>query len=175
MTTRTLDYAGQMPRELQRTEAIAAAQPDRHAPLRAVAQNLTRRGVAAAKVELANTALLAFVEVLFDVDPDDYTPNLDPDGRVLIPMPWGRAGGAMWGLRSTEQRAMNVIMRQRAELAAALFIYDLGSRCWLVGRGYAGRRVALAYLRQCPITLQEWRAAWSSTRSPWARKNLGND
>lgn len=175
MTTRTLDFVGQMPRELARTEAIAAAQPDRYAPLRAVAQNLSKRGVAAAKVELVNTALAAYVSLIFEVDEDDFTPHLDPDGRVNRPAPWGRAGGRMWGLRSSEQRALNVVMRQRSEASAPLFVYSVEGRGWYLGHGYNSRRVALAYLRQCPITLQEWRAAWTATRSPWARRNLGND
>ena len=176
MTVRTLDYAiDQMPRELARTEAIAQAQPDRYAPLRRVAQSLTRRGIAGAKAELVNTALAALVDMLFDADSDGVTPNVDADGRLLIPVPWGRAGGAMWGLRTTEQRALNVIMRQRAEVTGALFVYDLAGHCWLLGRGYTGRRTAQAYVRQCPITLAEWRAAWSATRRPWARQNLGEE
>lgn len=174
MTTRTLDYAGQMPHELQRTEAIVQAQPDRHSPLRSVAQSLTRRGIAAAKVELVNTALVALVDVLFDADPDGIMPNVDADGRVLIPCPWGRAGGALWGLRANEQRSLNVIMRQRSERSGSLFVYDVGSRCWLLGRGYTGRRTALAYIRQMPVTLPEWRAAWAATRSTWARRHLGD-
>ena len=175
MTTRTLDYAGQMPRELQRTEAIVQAQPDRHAPLRSVAQSLTRRGIAEAKVELVNTALAALVDMLFDTDSDNIMPNVDPDGRVLIPCPWGRAGGALWGLRATEQRALNAIMRARSEGSGALFVYDVSGRCWLVGRGYTGRRTAQAYIRQVPITLSEWRAAWAATRSTWSRQHLGKE
>lgn len=175
MTVRTLDYAGQMPKELARTEAIATAQPDRYAPLRSVAQRLSRRGVAAAKVELANTALAAVVDVMFEVDPDGVTPNVDVDGRILVPLPFGRAGGRLWGLRATEQRALNLVMRQRSEQSGSLFVYDLGARCWLVGRGYTGRRAAQAYVRQCPITLAEWRAAWTATRSAWSRRHLGED
>jgi hypothetical protein len=176
MTVRTLDYAGQMPKELARTEAIADVKAvDRYTPLRTMAQSLSKRGVAAAKCELINAALLAFVEVLFDADPDGVTPNLDPDGRLLIPAPWGRAGGRLFALRNTEQRALNHTMRLRSEQSAALFVYDVSARTWLVGRGYTGRRPALAYLRQCPISLAEWRASWQATRRPWARQHLGDE
>lgn len=172
MTTRTLAF--QVPRELARTEAMTTVQaPDRHTPLRSVAQRLTRRGVAGAKVELVNTALLAFVEVIFDADPDGVYANLDKDGRVLIPAPWGRSGGRLWGLRNTEQRAFSWLMRQRSDAESApLFVFDAECKQWLLASGYT-KITALAYLRQMPITLGEWRAAWSATRSTWASQNLG--
>lgn len=173
MTARTLSY--QIPNELARTEAIVQAQPDRHSPLRSVAQSLSRRGVAVAKVELVNTALAAFTEILFDVDPDGVEPNLDPDGRLLIPAPWGRAGGRLWGLRNTEQRAFAWLMRRRSEEQnTPLYVYDVEGRQWLLGRGYT-RRSAMAYVRTMEVTLPEWRAAWSATRSTWARQNLGQE
>jgi hypothetical protein len=165
-----------MPEELERSEAISQIRTvERHTPLRSAAQSLSKRGVAAAKCELMNTALAAFVDVLFDADPDGILPNVDHDGRLLIPAPWCRAGGRMFGLRNTEQRALNVVMRQRAETSGALFVYDVGSRLWLLGRGYTGRRAAQAYLRQCPIGLAEWRAAWKATRRPWASQHLGEE
>lgn len=85
MTAKTMTM--QIPAELARSEAIARTQPDRHSPLRAVAENLSRRGVAAAKVELVNLALVEFTTVLFDQDVDGITPNVDADGRILIPAP----------------------------------------------------------------------------------------
>ncbi len=173
MTAKILNY--RIPAELERTETIAAAHPDRFSPMRAVAQNLTRRGIAVAKVELVNVALTSFAEVLFDVDPDGIAPNLDVDGRLLIPAPWGRAGGRMWGLRNTEQRAFSWIMRRRSEQQGQpLFVYDDAAKQWLLGRGYT-RRTAMAYCRTMPVTLQEWRAAWAATRSTWARQNLGEE
>lgn len=165
----------QVPVELQRTEAMATVQIERHTPqrnLRQVAERLTRRGVATAKVELVNGALLAFVEVLFDADPDGLYANLDIDGRILIPAPFGRKGGTMWGLRNTEQRALSVVMRQRSDNEdAPLFVYDGETRHWFVGNGYT-LKTALAYLRMVPITLAEWRDAWAVTRSKWAKQNL---
>lgn len=172
MTARTLSY--QIPAELARTEAIAKAQPDRHAPLRKVAESLSRRGVAVAKVELCNLALVEFATALFDQDPDGITPNVDADGRILMPAPWGRNGGPLWGLRRTEQRALNYIMRQRSTMQnTPLFVYDADSRAWLLGRS-ASLRSSLTYLRNVPVTLTEWREAWSAVRSTWARQNLGD-
>lgn len=164
---------GQIPNELARTETIVQAEPAPRAPLRTVAENLSRRGLAAAKVELANAAMLAFTEVIFDVDPDGVMPNIDADGRLLIPAPWGRSGGRMWGLRNTEQRTFTWLMRKRSETQnQPLFVYDAESRQWLLGRGYT-KRSALAYVRTMPVTLSEWRAAWTATRSQWSRDNLG--
>lgn len=172
MTTRTLAF--QVPRELQRTEVMAAVQaPERHTALRSVAQRLTRRGIAGAKVELINTALLAFTEAIFDADLDGVYCNLDQDGRLLIPSPWGRAGGRLWGLRNTEQRAFSWLMRQRSDAESApLFVFDAEYRQWFLASGYT-RLSALAYIRGMPVTLSEWRAAWAATRSTWARQNLG--
>lgn len=173
MTTRTMQF--QIPAELARSEALATVPtPERHTPLRAVAQKLTRRGVMAAKCELVNTALVAFCEVLFDADPDGVDANIDPDGRVMIPAPWGRNGAKQWGLRRTEQRALSWLLRQRSATSDnPLFVYDGELKNWYVGAGY-GRRTALAYLRHLPVTLAEWRAAWSATRSTWAIQNLGD-
>lgn len=175
MTMRVMDYAGQMPKELERTEALVEKAPDRSTPMRAVAQLLSRRGVAAAKCELANTALAAMIDLLFEVDGDGVMPNQDTDGRLLVPAPWGRNGGHLWGLRSTEQRTLNHIMRARSERNGALFVYDHEGRFWLLGRGYSSRMTAGAYLRHTPIVLAEWRAAWQATRSQWARRHLGDE
>lgn len=163
-----------IPAELQRTEAIAAKPvPERTAPLRAVAQKLSRRGAMGAKAEIANNALLAFVECLFDVDDDQVYANIDPDGRIMIPAPWGRNGAAQWGLRRTEQRALSWLLRRRCMTTDnPLFVYDAELKNWYVGAGYT-RRTALAYLRAAPVTLSEWREAWRATRSTWANTNLG--
>jgi hypothetical protein len=162
-----------IPAELARSEALAGVKPERHTALRRVAQKLSRQGAMGAKAELANAALLAFVEVLFDVDEDQVYANIDVDGRILLPAPWGRNGAAVWGLRRTEQRALSWLLRRRsATTDAPLFVYDAETKNWYVGIGY-GRRAALAYLRAFPVTLPEWRTAWQATRSTWAAQNLG--
>lgn len=175
MTTKTA-YAfdlDKLPRELARTEVIVEQrnQVDRWAPLRSVAQALSRRGLAAAKVELTNHALALAVDLVLDADEDGHRPNLDADGRVLVPLPWTRSGAKAWGLRRTEGRTFNRIMRQRSDSQPApLFIYDAESRGWLWGSWK--RATAGAYLRSVPITLSEWRAAWELETSPWARQNM---
>jgi hypothetical protein len=163
-----------IPAELERSEALAGVKPERHTPLRAVALKLTRRGAMAAKAELANAALLAFVEILFDVDEDQNYANIDADGRILLPAPWGRNGARQWGLRNTEQRTFSLLMRRRSRTEEnPLFVYDSELKNWYVGAGYS-RRSALAYLKAFPITLPEWRDAWQAIRSEWARRRLGD-
>lgn len=168
---RTLEY--RIPTELQRTEAIQGSQPDRHTPMRNVAQRLTRRGLLAAKTELCNEALLAMTELCFEVDTDGVTPaNVDRGGRILIPAPWGKGGYRAWGLRASEQRALNYVMRQRmVSQNEPLYVYDASTRAWLLNHAYI-RRTALAYLKSFPITLPEFRHAWEVTRSIWAKKHL---
>ena len=171
MTAKTMNF--QIPAELARTEAIAAAQPERFAPLRKVAKALSRRGLAAAKVELVNLALLELVNLVFEDDTDGRPANVDPDGRILIPLPWGRLGHKQWELRRTEANALRWLMLQRyAVQNEPLFVYDAGGRVWLVNLAY-GKRSALSYLRTMPVTLAEWRQAWEVTTTTWARQNMG--
>lgn len=173
MTTKSFAY--RIPSELERTETIAQAQPIQTNPMRAAAQTLTRRGIMAAKAEIANQALWAIVDVLFDEDADYVLSNVDEDGRILIAKPWGRLGYKAWGLRATEAKALNHILRQRSDTEPQpLFVYDATIRDWLVGRGYT-RRMAGSYLRTTPVTLSEWRAAWRAVRSTWAAKNMGEE
>ena len=122
-------------------------------------------------MELANHALVLAVDLVLDADEDGHRPNLDADGRVLVPLPWTRSGAKAWGLRRTEGRTFNRIMRQRSDSQPQpLFIYDAESRGWLWGAWK--RATAGACLRSVPITLGEWRAAWDVETSPWARQNM---
>ena len=170
MTAKTMQF--QIPAELARTEAITGATPERFAPLRKVAKALSRRGLAAAKVELVNAALLELVNLVFEDDTDGRPANVDPDGRILIPLPWGRLGHKAWELRRTEANALRWLMLQRyATQNEPLFVYDAGGRTWLLNLAYS-KRSALSYLRTMPVTLAEWRPAWEVTTSQWARQNL---
>lgn len=179
MANKTTAYAFDMeklPRELQRTETVSAAQAnvERFQPLRQVVASLSRRGLAAAKTELANHALALAVDLVLEQDSDGYRPNQDPDGRIIVPLPWTRSGAVAWGLRRTEGRCFNLIMRQRSDNEPQpLFIYDAEGRCWLWGSWK--RATAPAYLRQNPIALAEWRKAWAAVSSQWGRQHLGKE
>ena len=170
---KTMNFVSTIPAELERTEAIAATSPPtRHTPLRQVAQKLTRRGVMGAKAELANNAVLTLVDMVYETDEDGTWANVDADGRILIPLPWGRLGYRHWGLRRTEANALRWLMMQRTTKGEPWLVYDAEARCWLLNLAYSTRRTALAYWRQLPITLAEWRAASDATRSQWADQHL---
>lgn len=162
-----------LPRELARTEIVTDHRDhvERWAPLRSVAQALSRRGLASAKVELVNHALALAVDMVLEVDADNVFANQDADGRILVPLPWTRSGARAWGLRRTEGRTLNYIMRARSDRERQpLFIYDASARQWLWG-AWRGRTAAV-YLRENPITLAEWRPAWEAETSPWARQQM---
>ena len=180
MTRRQTGIAG----ELARSEAISQAHPAAHVPPRAgilntAAQRLTRRGMMAAKAELANNVLLSLVHLLYEPDTDGKIANVDSiGGRVLVPLPWGRMGCQQWGLRASEGRALRHIMRGRAAVIdpAPLLDYDAGARHWHLTLGaYPSVRRALVYLERYPVTIDEWRAAWRATRSTWAAQNMSNE
>lgn len=161
-------------RELARTEVVTDKrnQVERFAPLRLAAQNLSRRGVAAAKVELFNHVVAA-ADLCLEYDADGRPANVDAiTGAVLVPMPWGEAGYRRWGLRVTECRCLRYILLRRAERdRPPLFDYDQAMRRWVFPTMWS-RRTAGSYLSLQPITLAEYRAAWDATRTAWATKNM---
>ena len=97
-----------LPRELARTEVIADKrdQVDRFRPLREVARNLSRRGLAATKAELFNNALAALADLCMEWETNDRRANVDVDGRLLVPVPWGDSGYKVWGLRGSVGRRL---------------------------------------------------------------------
>ena len=178
MPTKTATYAFDMeklPRELARTETVAGSQGnvERFSPLRALATNLSRRGVASAKVELMNTVIATACDLCLELDPDGRPANVDHiTGAVLVPLPWGEAGYKLWGLRVTECRQMRYILRQRAERdRPPLFDYDPLRRRWVFARSWS-RNTAAGYLRNAPITLAEYRQAWDATNTRWAAEHM---
>ena len=178
MPTKTTAYSFDMeklPRELARTETVAGAQSnvERFSPLRALATNLSRRGVAMAKVELFNHAVATAADLCLETDPDGRPANVDHvTGAVLVPLPWGEKGYRMWGLRVTECRQLRYILRRRAEHdRPPLFDYDAGMRRWVFDRFWS-QNTAAGYLRASPITLAEYRQAWDATNTRWAAEHM---
>ncbi|MBP8291463.1 MAG: hypothetical protein KAX65_01745 [Caldilineaceae bacterium] len=176
MQTKTYSFdMDKMPRELARTEVITERQEqiERFSPLRALAQNLSRRGVAMAKVELMNQALATAVDLCLEEDPDGRPANVDHvTGIVIVPLPWGEAGYKLWGLRITECRQMRYILRARAERdRPPLFDYHPELRRWVFGRTWT-RRSAATYINHMPITLAEYRVAWDATATGWSKQHL---
>ncbi len=169
------DFVQTIERELARTEVVTGKrdQVERFAPLRQAAQNLSRRGVAAAKVELFNHVVAAAADLCLECDADGRPANVDAiTGAVLVPLPWGEAGYRRWGLRVTECRQLRYILLRRADHdRPPLFDYDASIRRWVFPSLWS-RRTAGSYLSLQPITLTEYRAAWDATRTAWATQHM---
>ncbi len=150
------------------TETIAGA----HTPLRRAAQNATQRALWAARVELSMQALTAAFVALLEVDEAGQPVNFDArTGRILIAVPWGKAGGVTWGLRSSEQRTLAQVLRCRAAEPWALVYFE--RQAWFV-EGFTRNR-AEAYLRRQPITIAEYRAAWDVCADKWTSTDQRRD
>ena len=171
----------QLPRELARSEQVQSARPapaveQRKGVLAAAAITLNRRGLAAAKTELANAALLELAKLLYAGDDDGAPIHFDPATlRVLVPLPWGSNGYRAWGLRASEGRALRWVMLNRTICTdpAPWLDYDPEGRAWVInGRAYSRLGLAVAYLQTYPVTVQEWRAAAAATRTSWAKSHL---
>lgn len=179
--TANLDFVTQLPRELTRTEQVQRSRPaapeQRRNTLAAAAQALSRRGIAAAKVELVNAALLELAQFVYMADTDGAPVHFDPVTLRIGPaLPWGSNGHRAWGLRASEARALRKIMLDRAAVAnpQPWLVYDEASKGWIInGYKYPSLDLALGYLSAYAVTLQEWRAAVAATRSQWAKKHLG--
>lgn len=160
--------SGLVPGLIRRFESITETMAGAHAPLRRAAEEVSERALWAARVELSMQALTAACSALLEVDEGGRPVNVDgATGRILAPMPWGRKGGGKWGLRSSEQRVLTLLLRWRAERPDALFVYE--RRQWYVQD--FNRRRAEAYLRGHAIKVSEYRLAWDECAQKWARKS----
>jgi hypothetical protein len=148
---------------VERVVDIRNARPSKYVRQRVqeAAQELSRAGDLQMRVELANEALMAFTSILYHADTDQRPANIDPvTWRLLVPAPWGSAGWRVWGLRSWEARVLRQILRIRCDTRkhVNLFDYNDALKSWHLNIGcYRTRTEALAYLKQYPITLEEWR------------------
>lgn len=149
---------------IERTEEVAAARPARYASLRSVAQSLSKRNADAAICELLNQALASALDLAYETD-DHGLINIDNvTGKILFPLPWGRAGFVRWGLRQREADALRWIMLEYARAAgrgmAALFVYDRAGHAWRVNLAdYPDRAAAAAWARRYAVTVPILRAA----------------
>ena len=148
---------------VERVGDLRNAQPTKHVRERVqeAAHELSRAGDMQMRVELANEALTAFTSILYEMDSDGVLANVDRvTWRVLVPCPWGSAGWRHWGLRAYEAEILRHLLRVRCETRkhTSLFDYNEEARTWhLAFAEYKTARAAIDYLREYPVTLQEWR------------------
>ena len=161
--------SGLIPGIVRRFETIAETVAGAHAPLRKAAEATSQRALWAARMELSMQAITAVCQMLMEVDERGQPINYDAlTGRILIVLPWASTGGKVWGLRSSEQRVLNAILRDRADQPDALFVFE--AQNWFV-QGFAPLRVR-AYLQNRPIGLAEYRRAWAVCAEKWNRVEL---
>lgn len=149
---------------LDRKADIMGAQPRPHTPLRSIAEQLTRRNLASAHAELLNEALQRCTSMLYESDASNRLCNVDENtGRILLPVPWGRAGHRQWGLRYTESQVLRAILLAHQKVhdqgkRPALYLYDTDTRAWLLNLfDFASSEAGLQRIQQTPISPAQWR------------------
>lgn len=116
-----------------RKEGIAQAAPQRRYIIKRAAESLSRRNVDQATCEVINEALARLTMLCYERDDDGRLCNVDTaTGRILLPLPWGRAGYTKWGLSPTEADIMRAIMFHRQHEGLPLFFFDRSRRSWFV-------------------------------------------
>ncbi len=140
-----------------RKMAISNADPDRYTAIQRAAQALSRRNVDQAVCELLNEAHSRLIVLCYEYDDTGRLVNVDaPTGKLLIPLPWGKAGYKKWGLAPSEADTFRRIMFARQHNGLPLFFFDRSRRAWFVNlREYP----ALPVLAEWEIGVGEYRAA----------------
>ena len=149
---------------LETKPTIAAAAPSRHTPLRQAAQRLSNRNRAAAKAELLNTALQRLTALCYDMDARENLPprawNVDGrTGRILVGVPMGSAGRAMYGLRRIERDVLRAILVAHDVPSGdpPLYQYDAAERAWYLNiYDYRDVEAAREWLKRNRVTAQQW-------------------
>jgi hypothetical protein len=123
-----------------------------------VSRSLTRTGAAAATAELLNEAVNKLIGYLYEEDSDGVRANVDVDGRIEIPCPWGSVGRPLYALRRTEgdtlRKYVQFLAGQRRP--TPLFTFDNG-RWWLNIFDYPTKDKALQYWRIVAVDASIWR------------------
>lgn len=148
-------------RMVDRKGDIAQTAPARHTHIQRAAEALSRRVVDAATVEVLNEALARLTLLCYERADDGQLCNVDAaTGKVLVPLPWGKAGFAKWGLSDSEADAMRAIMFTRQRQGLPLFHFERSRRAWFLNLAeYPDGAVVLAQLREWEIGAAEYRQA----------------
>ena len=124
-----------------------------------ISASLTRKGAAQATAELLNEAVCKAIGYLYEVDSDGVPANVDSDGRILIPLPWGSVGRPKYGLRRSEGDSLRRYaqwLETQKRPAPRLFYFENGKwylDCWT----YPTLSDALAYWRLVSVNASIWR------------------
>lgn len=145
-------------KETKRRSAILAHQVDRHTPIRQAAEAIGRRNIATTKARTLTTAVLAFVDQLYDRNEYGAWWNIDPaDGRILIACPWGRAGHRLWGLRRGEGDILRMLAMHWQQADSTPFVYSPTVRQWYLDISQYRTPVdVVQWLERHPIDATTW-------------------
>lgn len=144
-----------------RKGSIATVTPQRHTTIQRAAESLSRRNIDQAITELLNEALARLTVLCYERDDDGQLCNVDPaTGRVLVPLPWGKAGHAKWGISESEADTMRAIMFRRQREGLPLFHFDRSRRAWFLNSAeYPDGAAVIAQLKEWEIMVGEYREA----------------
>ena len=108
-----------------------------------------------------NEALARLTVLCYERDEDGQLCNVDPaTGKVLVPLPWGKAGFAKWGISPTEADSMRAIMFTRQRQGLPLFHFDRSRRAWYLNLAdYPDGAAMVAQMREWEITGAEYKLA----------------
>ena len=118
----------------------------------------SRRLVATAQAELANRAMVRFVELLYDADNGRLYNIRSETGRILIPMPWSRSRCYDYGLTDHAGRILRSIVT--TTLASAPARYR-----WLSLAGGQWHVDLVRYPTQTAVS--EWLTKFAITSTLW--------
>lgn len=126
--------------------------------VRAAAALQGRRVVATAHAELAQRALVRFVQLLYDAGAGGRLYNVAQDGRIRIPVPWSRVHHADYGLTDRDGRILYSMVSWRLEqLPSRHQLMWRNGRWWILNLArFPTHDQAGAWLAQFPITPELW-------------------
>lgn len=151
---------------LTRKEAVATVQPPRYTALRSIAENLSRKNVDTAIVELYMEVMQRLTLLAYERS-EGMLCNVDPiTKRFLIGLPFGRNGHSKWGLSRNEGILMREMMQQRQaqtpDRPPGLWQYDRTRKNWLLNLfDYDTVEDAQRYWAKYPLTIGQYREARS--------------
>lgn len=150
--------------------------PERYSRLHKWATGATRRLELQAQADMALAAVERAVVAIYEELPGVGRINVHSDGRVRIPLPWGKHD-AHWGLNKAQRELVRALLfsairsHGKGNGPAPVFIFDDARRGWLVNVGdYSTQHAAagwLAWARQNwnPATI-EAALRWLQGHSP---------
>jgi hypothetical protein len=142
------------------------------------AEQITRAGATKAHIAIIEAAIRNAIAMLYEPDTDGHPANYEPGtGRILIPVPWGSAGWAKWGLRDWEAKCLRAVWKRRLKKQMPM-LFDFNGRQWFLRDDlYPTLDDAARWLQSNPIEFGEWFGAVQHAkkkRDKWPSRRATN-